>query len=440
MRYTRIATADFEQSLLLLFLFQLTSSVVRSVSADRRYDHHLLGTSPAWNNSYIPRAVIHSRFQMTRAGRVIVVSPRFRPGVPFTLGSFRTAGTDDRAVVEPDVQPLPSEPDTHLAETSVPSASADSALTPAPLVNVVDLCIDDINDVVWLLDVGVVDTMTDSPRRVAPAKVVKLEIDDDQDHRRPPKSSYETFEIKTVVIDTIDNGAETPSCLQYITTFRSRTGDCNHYAFVSDAARSTVLVLNTDTGAQWAMDFPQKSTGLEGTPRDILFMVQLQIANGQTWMYTTFMSGCKVFAVNLEYIDRCTLDSAQPAIVEVGHKPYQITVLGTDTGSRMYFRRPTENEIWSWDANYGPFHPIGFQLVSKGQDCRAPVHVAPGYGGFVYVLRNNFADYIRNTTGSMGAYSLIQPVLTLSSSYSISTTTCAVPSKKANHYASSDLN
>jgi len=242
------------------------------------------------------------------------------------------------------------------------------------------------------------------------------------------QTSYKTFDINISAADTADNCSETASCLQYILTYRSRTGEHNHYAFVSDAARSTVLVLNTDTGAQWAMDFPQKSTGHEAAARDILFMVLLRTANGQTWLYTTFMSGCKVFAVDLEYIDRCTLDGAQPAIVEVGHKPYRITVLGTDTGSRMYFRRPTENEIWSWDANYGPFHPIGFKLVSKGTDCRAPVHVAPGYGGFVYVLRNNFVDYVRNTTGSMGAYSLIQPVITLSSSCS-TLSTSTVPSK-----------
>ncbi|CAI6343218.1 unnamed protein product [Macrosiphum euphorbiae] len=426
MRHTRIAASDLGPSQLLLLFLQLTSMAVLTGSVDRRYDHHLLGTSLVWNSSYDPRAVIHSRFQMTRAGRVLVVSPRFRPGVPFTLGSFRTAGSGDKCVVEPDVLALPSTTQAHLAETRIPSASKDSS--PAPLVNVIDLSIEDITDVVWLLDVGLVDTMTGSPRRVAPAKVVRLEIDDDQDHRGPPKSSYKTFEIKTAAADTADDCSEASSCLQYILTYRSRTGERNHYAFVSDAARSTVLVLNTDTGAQWAMDFPQKATGHEAAPRDILFMVLLRMANGQTWLYTTFMSGCKVFAVDLEYIDRCTLDGAQPAIVEIGHKPYRITVLGTDTGSRMYFRRPTENEIWAWDANYGPFHPLGFKLVSKGTDCRAPVHVAPGYGGFVYVLRNNFADYVLKSTGSMGAYSLIHPVITLPSSCSISTTT-AVPSK-----------
>lgn len=183
MLHRRIATADFVQSPLLLILLQLTFWLV---NADRRYDHHLLGTSPAWNSSYDPRAVIHSRFQMTRSGRVIVVSPRFRPGVPFTLGSFRTSGPHDRAIVEPDVFPLPSGRDTHRPETTAPSTDSDTV----PLVNVVDLSIDNINDMVWLLDVGVVDTMTGNPRRVAPAKVVRLEIDEDQDHGGPPKVHY----------------------------------------------------------------------------------------------------------------------------------------------------------------------------------------------------------------------------------------------------------
>jgi len=180
MRHTHIATLDLRPSLLLLLLLPLLQIAVLPSSADRRYDHHLLGASLAWNSSYDPRAVIYSRFQVTRTGRVIVVSPRFRPGVPFTLGSFRTAGTTDRSVVEPDVLPLPSEPEAHQVETWTPPA-------PAPLVNVVDLSIEDISDALWLLDVGVVDTMTDSPRRIAPAKVVRLEIDDDQDHRGPPK-------------------------------------------------------------------------------------------------------------------------------------------------------------------------------------------------------------------------------------------------------------
>jgi hypothetical protein len=129
-----------------------------------------------------------------------------------------------------------------------------------------------------------------------------------------------------------------------------------------------------------------------------------------------------MFAVDLEHVDQYA--TVRPAVTVVGRKPFRIAVLGSDTGSRMFFRRPAENEIWTWDVNC-PFHLVGFRLVSKGADCRAPVHVAPGYDGIVYVLRNNFADYVRNGTGSLGAYTLVQPVSVLPPS-NCSTNTASV--------------
>lgn len=203
------------------------------------------------------------------------------------------------------------------------------------------------------------------------------------------------------------------SCLQYLVTFRTRNVEGGHYVFVSDADRSSVVVLNTATGAQWYIDLPEQAMTTEA-PRDIMFLVKLRTNNGHNKLYTTFMSGCRVFSVDLENLDQCVATAARPPVVEVGCKPYRIIVLGSDTGSRMFFRRPSENEIWSWNVN-GPFHAIGFELVSKGRDCRAPVQVAPGYDGFIFVLKNNFANYIRNSTGSMGAYTLIQPVSILPS-------------------------
>lgn len=202
-------------------------------------------------------------------------------------------------------------------------------------------------------------------------------------------------------------------------TYRSRAADGHHYAFVSDAGRCAVAVLNTDTGDQWTVDFPERSAAA-GAARDVMFMVALRTDDGRAALYVTFMSGCRVYAVDLERVDRCRADS-RPSVVEVGRKPYRVAVLGSDAGSRMYFRRPAENEIWSWDVNR-PFHPVGFRLVSAGRDCRAPVHVAPGYGGFVYVLANNFADYARNGTGSLGAYTVVRPVSVLPAATTTTTT------------------
>lgn len=243
-----------------------------------------------------------------------------------------------------------------------------------------------------------------------------------------PSQPYKTLDIDT---DT-NNRTPVNSCLQYIVMFRSRVADGGYYAFVSDASRSSVLVINTDTGVQWSVEFPERIS--HDVPRDVMFITVLRTSGGRSALYVTFLSGCRVFTLDLEHLDQCMATSSRPAIVEIGRKPYRITVLGSDTGSRLYFRRPTENEIWLWDAN-SLFQLSNFVLVSKGRDCRAPVHVVPGYGGFVFVLKNNFADYVQNTTGSMGAYTIIQPVVVLPTSClitaatnrSLSNGTCGCP-------------
>lgn len=171
------------------------------------------------------------------------------------------------------------------------------------------------------------------------------------------------------------------------------------------------MVLNTETGVQWSIDFPERQLNAD-KGRGIMFMVMLRKSNGRTGLYVTFMSGVGLFTVDLEHLDHCIAAGVRPAIVEVGRKPYPITVLGSDNGSRMFFRRHTENEIWSWDV-HDRFRLDSFRLVSRGRDCRAPVHVTPGYDGFVFVLKNNFADYIANKTGSLGAYTIVQSVSAL---------------------------
>lgn len=231
------------------------------------------------------------------------------------------------------------------------------------------------------------------------------------------QAPYQTFEVKT---DATNGGDTVKPCLQYILAFHSRDAAGGHYVFVADAGHSSVLVLNTDTGVYGSIGFPERAAAT-GAGRDIMFMVILRKANGRAGLYTTFLSGCRVFTVDLEHIDRYA--EARPAVAVVGRKPFRMTVLGSDTGSRMFFRRPAENEIWTWDANC-PFHDAAFRLVSKGTDCRAPVQVVPGYDGIVFVLRNNFDDYVRNSTGSLGAYTIVQPVSVLPS-FNCSRTTAA---------------
>lgn len=145
-------------------------TVIRLGQPDRRFDHYLLGTSMVWPERYEPRSVIHSRFQMSRGGRVMLSSPRFRPGVPFTLGMFEATAAC-RTNVEPDVRPFPPQQCAHRTR--------DTNTDPQPLVNVVDVFLDK-HEILWALDVGTINTMT-QPERVAPPKIVRVEIDDDVD-------------------------------------------------------------------------------------------------------------------------------------------------------------------------------------------------------------------------------------------------------------------
>lgn len=218
-------------------------------------------------------------------------------------------------------------------------------------------------------------------------------------HISPISQTYQTFEIET---DEMDGGV---TCLQRIVTARTASG-C-HYAFVSDAGRRALVVLDTIAGTQWCVKLPERTEVVPAASargRDALYLVPLRTADGRAMLYATFMYGCRMFAVDLNGPDR-----PPSTVIEVGRKPFRIAVLGSDGACRMYFRRPAETDVWSWDVN-DPFRPSGFRLASRGLDCRVPAHVAPGFGDMTYVLATNLEDYATNCTGSMGAFTVLRPL------------------------------
>lgn len=144
-----------------------------------RFDHLILGCSMVWPEIYSPKAVIYSRFQMTQDGRVFVVSPRFRPGVPFTLGTFQVTA-DNRAVVEPNVLPFPALPQVHrVPNENTADRKSDNLPKSLSLVNIIDLYLENTDDSLWLLDIGSVNTM-EKPKYVVPPKIIRLDLNDDE--------------------------------------------------------------------------------------------------------------------------------------------------------------------------------------------------------------------------------------------------------------------
>lgn len=105
---------------------------------------------------YIPRNIIATRTQIYKDAAIVAL-PRYRPGVPFTLGAMSLKTKD----CTPKVTPFPcwaiqEEGNCH------------------GLQNVVDIVLD-IQDILWVLDVGIVNTL-EQPVRRCPPKVVGINV------------------------------------------------------------------------------------------------------------------------------------------------------------------------------------------------------------------------------------------------------------------------
>lgn len=107
--------------------------------------------------AYVPRNVLFTKVQML-GSKAFVLSPRYRPGVPFTVGHFDVA--DPAQPLEPDVEPFPS---AALHDCS-PGGS------PECLANAMDFALDEPG-VLWVLDVGTVNTYGTEPLTVGPPKI-----------------------------------------------------------------------------------------------------------------------------------------------------------------------------------------------------------------------------------------------------------------------------
>lgn len=105
---------------------------------------------------YIARNVIATRAQIFE-DKAILALPRYKPGVPFTLGILDLKSQNN---CEPKVAPFPC--------WAIQEEGNCQALQSA-----VDIVLD-VQDILWVLDVGIVNTL-EQPVRRCPPKVVGVD-------------------------------------------------------------------------------------------------------------------------------------------------------------------------------------------------------------------------------------------------------------------------
>lgn len=119
------------------------------------------------SGEYVARNVVPARMAMRHDGTVYLAIPRFRRGVPFTLGAVEYDPC--LSAIEPPISPYPC-------------AAAHRSPQPKPgnwtMVNVVDVYVDDTG-VLWALDVGKVNLLDDATI-VRPPMVFAFDTDTDE--------------------------------------------------------------------------------------------------------------------------------------------------------------------------------------------------------------------------------------------------------------------
>ncbi|KAB0793586.1 hypothetical protein PPYR_13206 [Photinus pyralis] len=313
------------------------------------------------SGKYISKNIVAQRAQIYGDYCYLALT-RLRPGVPATL-----------------------------AQVSLKSTGSDAILTPFPcwlsqeeknckaLQSVVDLFCD-TQGVLWALDSGVVNTLhtNSTPIRYCPPKVVAFSL--------KTGKLLKTVDLSGLVTQT--------SRLQYVACEYPR-GNQRPVIYVSDAAARSILVYDVVASRGYRVVLPQVvANGCNR--RDILYMALVRKGCGNNYIIFTYLCGKRIFSIRTDYL---RTGSANGRIVDLGLKPNKLVILGTDTGSAVFFRYEGKQEIYRWDSNTC-FKQENFLVVYKASACFLPTQVMADHNQQrMRVLQSNFPDYVQHTVG-----------------------------------------
>jgi len=317
---------------------------------------------------YISKNVIATRMQIYK-DEAIVLTPRYKEGVPFTLGKLSLKSKNHH----PSITPFPC---WNLQEEGNCQA----------LQSAVDIFLD-AQDILWVLDTGIVNTLEQEIRR-CPPKVVAINLKTGK-------------VIKTIDLSALVSSA---SRLQYLVVDYDHDG--GSYLYISDAASRAILVYDVKKCSGYKFVLP-RTVAQSSSITDVLYLALIRKSCGTTVLYFTYLSGERLFSIKTHHLRR---GSTAGNVVDVGPKYETFVILGTDSGSAMFFRSKGEGDIYMWNTEK-PFKREEFLLVQKGNECRLATHVVPGYKRLMWVLDSNIYDYIQNNVGCAGASISVHPLV-----------------------------
>lgn len=318
---------------------------------------------------YLSSNVIATRVQIY-GNRAFIVMPRYKSGVPITLGVISLDSKNCHASVAP-----------------FPCWSMQEEGNCDALQSAVDLFVD-ANGILWVLDVGIVNTL-EQPVRRCPPKVVGIDLSTG----------------KVIKVIDLSGLITTNSRLQYLVVDYVKGG--NAYVYVSDAASRAILVFDVYNNKGYRVVLPKAVTN-GCTRKDVLYITLVRQKTGNA-LYFTYLSSPRLFYIKITNLRQ---GNCNGAIVDVGPKPQgkRIVLLGTDNGSKVFWRYKGESDIYIYDTDKC-FKLENSELVQRGGECRLATHVMAGADGLMWTIESNFHDYIANNVGCVGASVQLHPII-----------------------------
>lgn len=299
---------------------------------------------------YTPKHVIPTRAQIFR-NEVIVAMPRYKSGVPFTLGklSLRRGGCVSSI-------------------TPFPCWSMQEEGNCEALQSVVDLFLDP-QGIIWVLDPGLVNTLEQPVKRCNP-KVIAMDA-------RTGRV------VKNIDLSPI---VTSHSRLQYLVVDYTQSGKA--FVYIADAGSRAILVYDVEANKFHRVILPGAvSAECEGS--DVLYMALIRKTCGKTVLYFTYLNSSRLFSIKTEHL---RLGRGSGAVVDVGSKPLglKIVLLGTDNGCSLFLRYKGQSDIYLWNTNTC-FKSGNFLEVQTGGECRLSTHVSILlYYAFIEFIFNSF--------------------------------------------------
>ncbi|KAG5883607.1 hypothetical protein JTB14_025181 [Gonioctena quinquepunctata] len=303
---------------------------------------------------YIPKNIIATRAQVFKED-VFVALPRYKPGVPVTLARIGLKQKGNEALLEP-----------------FPSWASQEEGDCNALQSVVDIYLDE-NNILWVLDSGVINSL-EQPLRISPPKVVGFNV--------LTGKKVKTLDLCGLVAQA--------SRLQYVVVEYAPDG--RPFVYVSDAATRSILVFDVAGNRGYRVVLPQ---AVASGRRDVLYIALVHKTGcNNNQLIITYLSGVRLFQIRTEYL---RAGHAVGKIQDLGRKDGKIVILGTDNGGALFFRNEGDRDIYRWEV--GPIFR-GYEVVYKSSENFLATQAFPDVARRrIRVLESNFPDYIQNTVG-----------------------------------------